>query len=89
MRTNEQELESVFESHDESEAWAVQGLLQSSGIDAVVHSLEAPQDILPGVGNMSVRVAAEQAGEARQIVESYRNNPPSDSDMQSGSGSAA
>jgi len=82
MNPNESELESVFECREESEAWAVQGLLQSAGIEAVVHSLEAPQDVLPGVGNLSVRVPAKQATDARQIVESYQSNPPREDEMQ-------
>ncbi|HEY0564387.1 MAG TPA: DUF2007 domain-containing protein [Terriglobales bacterium] len=79
----ERELETVFEAKSESEAWAVQGLLQSSGIEALVQSLEFPQDIMPGVGNIAVRVPTEQAADARQIVESYQDNPPQASEMQS------
>lgn len=71
------ELETIFEARDESEAWAVQGMLQSAGIEALVQSLEFPQDIMPGVGSVAVRVPAEQAGEARQLVMSVQNNPPS------------
>jgi len=70
------ELETVFEARDESEAWAVQGMLQSAGIEALVQSLEFPQDIMPGVGSVAVRVPVQQAGEARQIVMSVQNNPP-------------
>lgn len=79
----ERELETIFEAKEESEAWAVQGLLQSAGIETVVQSREAPQDILPGVGNIAVRVGAEQAQDARAIVASYRNNPPRNDEMQS------
>src|SRR5947209_2154355 len=70
------ELETVFEARDESEAWAVQGMLQSAGIEALVQSLEFPQEIMPGVGSVAVRVPVQQAGEARQIVMSVQNNPP-------------
>ncbi len=80
----ERELETVFEAKEESEAWAVQGLLQSAGLDVVVQSLEFPQDIMPGVGNVVVRVPAEQAADARQIVESYATNPPGAAEMQRG-----
>jgi hypothetical protein len=80
-RPEERELETVFEAKEESEAWALQGLLQSSGIEALVQSLEFPQDIMPGVGNVAVRVPVEQAGEARQIVMSYQNNPPTAAEM--------
>ena len=56
------ELETVFEARDESEAWAVQGMLQSAGIEALVQSLEFPQEIMPGVGSVAVRVPVQQAG---------------------------
>ncbi len=84
----ERELETVFEAKEESEAWAVQGLLQSAGIEALVQSLEAPQDIMPGVGNVAVRVPAQQAADARQIVASFQNNPPNIDEMESGAGDA-
>ncbi len=78
----ERELETIFEAKEESEAWAVQGLLQSAGIEALVQSLEAPQDVLPGIGNLAVRVGSMQAQEARDIVSSYQNNPPRNDEMQ-------
>jgi hypothetical protein len=80
VNADERELETVFEAREESEAWAVQGLLQSAGLDVVVQSLEFPQDIMPGVGNVAVRVPAQQAADARQILASYENNPPEESD---------
>ena len=66
------ELVEVFGSKEESEAMVVSGLLESMGIDCMVTALEAPQDVLPGVGGTVVRVPAEQAGEARRIIEEYR-----------------
>lgn len=81
---DERELETVFEAKEESEAWAVQGLLQSAGLEVVVQSLEFPQDIMPGVGNVAVRVPSAQAADARQIVESYASNPPGAEEMQRG-----
>jgi hypothetical protein len=67
------ELVQVFDSEQESEAMVVRGLLESSGIEAVIAGLDAPQDVLPGVGGIVVRVPAERAEEARRIIEEYRN----------------
>jgi hypothetical protein len=62
----------VFGSKDDSEAMVVQGLLDSAGIDSVIVSLDAPQEVLPGVGGVVIRVAAENAEEARRLIEEYR-----------------
>ncbi len=53
----------------------VQGLLQSQGIDTNVTSLEAQQDILPGVGGTVIMVREEDAAKARQVIEEYRQTP--------------
>jgi len=53
---NHDELVEVFESMEESEAQVVHGLLESVGIDSIVFSREAPQDVLPGVGGVAVKV---------------------------------
>jgi hypothetical protein len=47
----------------------VSGLLESAGIDCMVTATDAPQDVLPGVGGTVVKVAEEDAGEARRIIE--------------------
>ncbi len=44
------ELVEVFDTMQESEAMIVHGLLTSAGIDSVVATLQATQDIFPGVG---------------------------------------
>jgi hypothetical protein len=62
----------VFGTKEDSEALVVQGLLESAGIDSVLVSLDAPQEILPGVGGVVLRVAADKADEARQLIEEYR-----------------
>ncbi len=41
---------------------------------------EAPQDILPGVGGVVVMVRPDQAEEALQTIEEYRNHPTTDED---------
>ena len=68
-----EELVTVFDTDQESEAMVVRGLLETAGIDAIIAGYDAPQDVLPGVGGVTVRVAPEQAGEARQLIEDYRN----------------
>ena len=64
-----EELVPVFDSEQESEAMVVQSLLESAGIDALITGFDAPQDVLPGVGGVVVRVAADRAAEARQLIE--------------------
>src|SRR3954462_13481081 len=66
-QTNE-DLVQVFGSEQESEAMVVQSLLEAAGIDAIITGLDAPQDVLPGVGGVVVRVAADHAEEAPQII---------------------
>jgi hypothetical protein len=69
-----EELVIVFDTEQESEAMVVRGLLQSAGIDSIITSYDAPQDILPGVGGVTVRVAPEDAEEAREMIEAYRTD---------------
>jgi Putative prokaryotic signal transducing protein len=64
----------VFDTEQESEAMVVRGLLESAGIDSDVTSLDAPQDILPGVGGTIILVREEDAKEARQLIEEYRRS---------------
>jgi len=69
------ELVTVFDTQDEPEAMVVQALLTSAGIESLIANLQAPQDVLPGVGGVVVRVSAAQAEEARQVIDEYRNAP--------------
>lgn len=75
-----EELVKVFDTDEESEAMVVRGLLESAGIDSMTANREAPQDILPGVGGVVVLVRPEQAEEAVEVIEAYRNNPATDAD---------
>lgn len=68
------ELVVVFDTPEESEAWVVQSLLQSAGIEALLTGLDAPQDVLPGVGGVVVRVNQGQAEKARRMIEEYRTS---------------
>ena len=74
----DEKLVKVFDTEQESEALIVRGLLESSGIDADVTSLDAPQDILPGVGGTVVLVREGDAAEARRLIEEYRRSPSND-----------
>lgn len=70
----------VFDTDEESEAFVVRGLLESSGIDCDMANLEAPQDILPGVGGIIILVREEDAAEARSLIEGNRRDLEDDSD---------
>jgi len=65
----------VFDTEQETEAMVVRGLLDSAGIEADITSLDAPQDILPGVGGTIILVREEDAEEARRLIEEYRQSP--------------
>ena len=69
-----EELVEVFDTMEESEAMVVRGLLESAGIEAIIINRDAPQDILPGVGGVVVRVSPDRAEEARKLIEDYRND---------------
>ena len=75
-----EELVKVFDTDEESEAMVVRGLLESAGIEAMIQNREAPQDILPGVGGVVILVRPDQAEEAEQTIEAYRNQPATDAD---------
>lgn len=71
----------VFDTEQESEAMVVRGLLESEGIESLISYLDAPQDVLPGVGGIIVQVREEQAEEARQIIEAYHTDIPAEEDL--------
>jgi hypothetical protein len=70
----ETRLVQVFDSGEESEVMVVRGLLESAGIDCDVSNLEAPQNILPGVGGVVILVREEDAAEARAVIEAGRQS---------------
>ncbi len=73
LKPDTHELVAVFDTADETEAQVVQGLLEASGIESLLSSLDAQQDILPGVGGNVVKVRADQAEEARAVIDTYKN----------------
>ena len=68
----------VFDTEQESEALVVRGLLESAGIDSDLTSLDAQQDILPGVGGTIILVRDADAAQARRLIEEYRQAPGDD-----------
>jgi len=68
----------VFDTEQETEALVVRGLLESSGIDSDMKSLDAVQDAFPGVGGTVILVREENETEAKKIIEAYRKLPPLD-----------
>src|ERR1700740_1722582 len=73
-----EKLVKVFDSEQESEALVVKGLLDSAGLDFDMTSVDAIQDMFPGVGGTVILVRQEDAGRARQLIEDYRQSPDSD-----------
>ena len=65
----------IFDAEQESEAMVVRGLLESRGIQTDVTALDAPQDILPGVGGTVILVREQDAAKARSLIEEYRRSP--------------
>jgi hypothetical protein len=65
----------VFDTEQESEAMVVRGLLESAGIDCDITALDAPQDILPGVGGTVILVRQEDAEKARSLIAEYQRAP--------------
>jgi hypothetical protein len=69
----DEKLVRIFDSDEESEVMVVRGLLESAGIDCDVSNLEAPQDVLPGVGGMVILVREGDADEALAVIQAGRN----------------
>jgi hypothetical protein len=68
----------VFDTERESEALVVKGLLDTAGIDSDLTSVDAIQDMFPGVGGSVILVREEEADEARRVIEEYRKSPVTD-----------
>lgn len=72
-----EKLVKVFDGEQETEAWVVHGLLESAGIESIVRSRDAQQEVFP-VGGVMVLVREEQADEARQIIQENREGAAAD-----------
>ena len=68
----------VFDTEQQTEAMVVRGLLESVGIACDVTSLDAQQEILPGVGGTVILVREEDAAAAQHLIEEYRRVPGDD-----------
>jgi hypothetical protein len=75
------DLVEIFDTQEESEALVIQGLLDSAGIESLMTSLDVPQDVMPGVGGVVLRVAPDVADEARRVITEYQNNPATDAEV--------
>jgi hypothetical protein len=73
-----EKLVKVFDSEQESEALVVKGLLDSADIDSDMTSVDAVQDMFPGVGGTVILVRQEDADQARRLIEEYRQSPDAD-----------
>jgi Putative prokaryotic signal transducing protein len=73
-----EKLVKVFDSEQETEALVVKGLLDSAGIDSDITSVDAIQDMFPGVGGTVILVRQEDADQARRLIDEYRQAPDSD-----------
>ncbi len=73
-----EKLVKVFDSEQESEALVVKGLLDSAGIDSDMTSVDAVQDMFPGVGGTVILVREEDGEQARRLIDEYRRSPDAD-----------
>ncbi|HET7749436.1 MAG TPA: DUF2007 domain-containing protein [Terriglobales bacterium] len=65
----------VFDAEQESEALVVRGLLESNGIESLAQPVDLEQDLFP-VGGVAILVREEQADEAKELIEAYRQEKP-------------
>ena len=79
-----EKLVKVFDAEHEAEALVVKGLLDSMGIESDITSIEAVQDIFPGVGGTIILVRAEDAEKARQIIEEAQTTSGDEEDDTTG-----
>jgi len=70
-----EKLVKVFDTEQETEALVVRGLLDSAGIDCDATSLDAAQDVLPGVGGNVILVRESDAVKAQNLIQEYRRVP--------------
>ena len=68
-----EKLVKVFDSEQETEVMVVKGLLDSAGIESDMTSVDAVQDLFPGVGGTVLLVREEDAAEAQRTIDAYRN----------------
>ena len=76
----DEKLEVVFTTNDDSEALVVKGLLEASGFQVAMSTPEAPIGVFPigssDLGQVRLTVRAEQAEEARRVIEASEERGP-------------
>lgn len=76
----DEELEVVFTTNDDSEALVVKGLLEAGGFQVAMSTPEAPIGVFPigssDLGQVRLTVRAEQAEEARRVIEESEERGP-------------
>ncbi len=77
-------LVTVFETNDDSEAMVVRSLLESSGMDVLFQTTEAPAGVFPfssmPLGHIRLEVIESQAEEALRLIVDSRRGGPEDAD---------
>jgi hypothetical protein len=73
---NREALVDVFDTNEDSESMVVRGLLEASGIEVLLTSVESTAGVFPfrngPLGHMRLQVFASHAAEARQVIAQYR-----------------
>ena len=72
----------IFETEQESEAMVVRSLLESAGIEVMLTSFDAPQDLLPGVGGVALRVREDELEDARTLLAQYKDKGLTEAEAQ-------
>ena len=88
IEINRENLIDIFDTNDDSEAMVVRGLLESSAIEVLMSSVEAPAGVLAfsnaSLGHMRLRVFESHADEARRVIEEYREKGAPTAEEQAG-----
>jgi hypothetical protein len=83
-QTNRENLVTVFETNDDSEALVVRSLLESGGMDVLFQTTEAPAGVFPfssmPLGHIRLEVVESQAEEALRVITEYRRRGPEDAE---------
>ena len=81
LEANDSTLTTVFDTERESEALVVKGLLDSAGIEAVVTSLDSPQDVFLASAAWWCRSPRNRRRRRCAIIADYRTHPIEDSEF--------
>ena len=77
-------LVTVFETNDDSEAMVVRSLLESSGMEVLFQTTEAPAGVFPfssmPLGHIRLEVVESHAEEALRLIADSQRRGPEDAD---------